>query len=125
MSTISTQNEGGLLIVNVVGDLHAAEAVATINRHYTNGVVKDVIWDFTHGLLLNTSDSEFRTIAAAVKKTVDDGYRQGAKTVFVGNATVEYGILRMYTAIAETSGVHIRYNVFRTVEEAKEWIAGS
>lgn len=125
MSNISTQDEGDLLIVSITGDLHAAEAVETICRHYTNGIVKNVIWDFTNGSLLNTSNGEFRTIAAAVKKTVDDGYRQGGKTVFVGNATVEYGILRMYTAIAETSGVHIRYNVFRTVEEAKEWIAGA
>ncbi len=125
MSNIKTKTEGNLLIVEIDGDLHSAEAIKVINQYYRNGIIQNAIWDFSHGSLLNTSDVELRAIANAAKKCADEGYRQGGKTVFVGNAAVEYGLLRMYTAIAETSGVSVEYNVFKTTEEAKTWIQTS
>lgn len=124
MPQITTRIEGALLIIEVHGDMVCSEAISVILEHYAHDTVKDVVWDFTNGSILKTTDSEFRSIALAVKRTVDQGYRKGGRTVFVGNETVEYGLLRMYTAIAETMGVNISYNVFKTLEEAKCWLVG-
>ena len=42
--------------------------------------------------------------------------------MYVGLADVEYGLLRMYSVIAEMAGVPIEYKVFRKLEEAHNWI---
>jgi len=40
----------------------------------------------------------------------------------VGTNDPEYGLMRMYSVIAEMAGVTIKYNVFRTIDEAKNWL---
>jgi len=122
MATIDVKIEGSLLTMSVNGDLAAEEVIAAVKEFYPNGMVKDVIWEFTNGSMQSISRQGFDAIAKATKETLASGVRHGGKTVFVGNAAVEYGLLRMYTAIAELTGVSILYNVFKTIEEARSWI---
>ena len=122
MATLDIKNAGDLLIVSVSGKLIANEVIDVINEHYPNGIVKDVIWDLTSGSLLLISQDGFRNIAKAAKKSLENGARQGGKTAYVGLADVEFGLLRMYSAIAEMTGIPIKYFVFKTIEEARIWI---
>ena len=113
---------GDLLIVTVKGQLTAEDVISVINEYYPNGIVKNVIWDLTNGSLSLISKHGFRNIASAALTSLKDGARQGGKTVYVGLADVEYGLLRMYSVIAEMAGVPIEYKVFRKLEEAHNWI---
>lgn len=122
MAAIDTSIEGCLLIVSVTGDLSADETISVIREYYPAGTVRDVIWDLTSGSLLAISKNGFHAIAKAAKESVAGGSRQGGKTAYVGNADVEYGLLRMYTAIAEVTGVPIKYHVFKSLEEARSWM---
>ena len=122
MATIDIKIEDNLLVVTVTGELTANETMAVIHDHYPTGIIKDVIWDLTNGSLLSISQDGFRAIAHAAKQAVASGSRQGGKTAYVGLATVEYGLLRMYSSIAEVTGVPIKYYVYRTIEEARNWI---
>jgi hypothetical protein len=122
MSSIDIKAEGSLLILTVSGDMPTDKVIAIISEYYPNGIVKDVIWDFTNGSLLSTSQSDFIAIAEAVKKSVANGARKSGKTVFVGSIDVEYGLLRMYTVIADMSGVPVPYSVFRSMDQAINWI---
>jgi len=123
MAQIIARREGALLIIEVHGDIVRSEAISTVLEYYTNDTVKDIVWDFRDGSNLKMTDNDFKALALAVKRTVDQGYRKGGRTVFVGNATVEYGLLRMYSVIAETMGINITYNAFKTLDEAKRWLA--
>lgn len=122
MATIDIKIVENLLIVSVSGNLTAEEVIAVVDEYYPTGAVKDVIWDLTNGSLLSISREGFIAIAKAAKKSVEGGSREGGKTVYVGGADVEYGLLRMYKTIAEMTGVPIKYDVFKTVEEVKNWI---
>ena len=122
MATIHTRIEGSLLIVSVSGVLTAEEVASVIAQYYSNGIVKDVIWDIAIGSLSFISNDGFREIAGVANKALESGARQGGKTAYIGSAEQEYGVLKMYTAIAELTGVPTQYNVFGTIKEARNWI---
>jgi hypothetical protein len=125
MATTDIIIEGIVLLISVIGDLTANETVAVIREYYSNGIIKDVIWDLTLGTMQSITGNGFESIAKVTKEALADGSRQGGKTVFVGNAIVEYDVLRMYAVIAEITGVSIEYNVFGTLEEAKNFVEGN
>ncbi len=122
MATIDVKSEEKLLIVTVIGNTTADQLVSVICEYYPKNDVTDVIWDFTDGSWNLIPQSGFREIARAAKVSVEAGSRQGSKTAFVGTAGLEFGLHRMYQTIAESSGIPIKYNVFKTLEEAKKWI---
>jgi hypothetical protein len=122
MAKIDIKIVDNLLIVSVSGELTAEEVIAVVDEYYPKGIVKDVIWDLTNGSLQSISREGFKAIAIAAKRSVEGGFREGGKTAYVGGAEVEYGLLRMYKTIAEMTGVPVKYDVFKTVEEVKNWI---
>jgi hypothetical protein len=122
MATIDIKIEGTLLIASVAGDLTAEEVIAVINDHYPSGIVKDVIWDLTHGTMQSMSMDGFKAVANASKDASSSGSRQGGKTVFVANKTAEYDMFCKYTALAEVAGVPVQFNVFKDIVSAKNWI---
>jgi hypothetical protein len=124
MVSTNIKVEGNLLIISVTGDLTANEVIAVVEEYYSNGIIKDVIWDLTLGTMQSITGDGFKSIAKATKKVLANGSRMGGKTVFVGNSIIEYDYFRMYTVVAEITGVDVNYNVFKTLEEAKNWIAG-
>jgi hypothetical protein len=123
MATIGIKTDGSLLVVSVNGDLTAREVISVVEEYYPGGAVKDVIWDLSNGSLASISTQGFKEIATATLKAVANGARSGGKTVFVGNNSAEFGLMRMYAVIAEIAGVSIQYTVFRTMEEALQWLA--
>jgi len=122
MATIDITTEGSLLIASVTGNITADELIAVVLEHYPNNIVKDVIWDLTNGSLKSISQDGFGAIAKTVKMSVAGGSRRGRKTVFVGGVEREYALSRIYKVIAEVTGVPIKYNVFKTIEEARNWL---
>ena len=124
-ATIDIRTEDKVLIVSVAGIATASELVAVIDEYYPKKEVTDVIWDFTDGSWNQIPQSGFKEVARAAKESVEAGTRQGSKTAFVGTAGLEFGLHRMYQAIAESSGVPIKYNVFKTFAEAMAWVKSS
>jgi hypothetical protein len=122
MATIDITTEGSLLIATVTGDISADELLVVVLGHYPNNMVKDVIWDLTTGSLKSISQDGFSKIAKTTKMVVEGGTRRGGKTVFVGSADREYALSRIYKVIAEVTGVPVKYNVFKTIEEARNWL---
>ena len=122
MAIIDIKTVDKVLIVTVSGDASASELVAVIEEFYPKKEVSDVIWDFTDGSWKLIPQSGFMEIARAARVAVLSGTRQNAKTAFVGSAGLEFGLHRMYQATAESSGVPIKYNIFRTLEEAQHWM---
>ena len=123
MAAIIVKSEGSLLIVYVSGILTTEEVTSVFDRYYTNKVIKDVIWDLSIGSLVSISEDGYKAIAHAANHAISSGSRKGGKTAFVGLEDIEYGLLKMYSAIAIETGVPTKYHVFRTTEEAREWIA--
>jgi predicted metal-dependent TIM-barrel fold hydrolase len=122
MATINITNEGNLLIATVTGVLTAEEVMAVIKEYYPNRIVKNVIWDLTHCSLISIPKTDLQIIAKVSKESVARGARAGGKTAFVVNSTVDYGLMRMYSSIAEATYVPVEYSMYRTIEEARIWL---
>lgn len=122
MATNDINIEDNLLIVSVTGKLTVNEMIAIILEHYPNNIIKDIIWDLTSGSLSSISQDGFNAIANTVKMAVSVGSRHGGKTIFVEHVELENALSRIYTVIAQIAGVPIKYNVFKTIEEARSWI---
>lgn len=121
MATINIRMVGYLLIVTISGELSSDEVIAVVNEYYSKGI-KDVIWDLTGGSLRKMTKDDFIAIATATKKAVELGARKDGRTVYVGSNELENDLLRMYANIAEMTGVTAKYDVFRTIDEVRDWI---
>jgi hypothetical protein len=95
--------------------------MAVIIEYYPNRIVKDVLWDLTHCSLKSIPKTDFQIIAKVSKESVARGAREGGKTAFVVNSTVDYSLMRMYSTIAEAEDVPVEYKMFGTLEEARIW----
>ena len=122
MATIDMITEGNLLIVTVSGDLTADEVIAVVKEYYPTNQVKDVIWDLTNGTMKSISFAGFHEMAITTKMVVSFGARKNGRTVFVGTTDEDYSVNKMYTVMAEVTGVPISYKVFRTIDEARNWM---
>jgi hypothetical protein len=122
MATIDITTEGSLLIATVTGNITADELLAVVLEYYPNNIVKDVIWDLTNGSLRSISQDGFSEIAKTTKMVIEGETRRSGKTVFVGSVDREYALSRIYKVITEVTGVPIKYNVFKTIEEARNWL---
>jgi hypothetical protein len=114
--------EDRLLIVSVTGKLSADEVIAVVREYFSNGIVKDVIWDLTNGSLQSISRVGFEAIARAAKDALKSGSRQSGKTVFVGYATVAYDLMRMSPVVTDITDMYVEYNICETLEEARNWL---
>jgi len=123
MATIDITIEGSLLIATVTGNITANELIAVVLEYYPNDMVKDVIWDLTNGSMKAISKDGFSEIAKTTKMVVAGGARRSGKTVFVGGVDREYVLSSIYKVIAEVTGVPVKYKVFMTLEEARNWLA--
>ena len=123
MATIIVKSEGSLLIVYVSGILTAEEVTSVFKENYTNGNIKDVIWDISIGSLGSITEESYKAIARTAYDAISGGSRKGGKTAFVGHDDIEYSLLKMYAAIAKETGVPTKYHVFRTIGKARDWIA--
>jgi hypothetical protein len=112
---------GSLLNIAVTGPLSADEIISVMRGHYVTGV-QNVIWDITGGSVFSITNDGFKRIAKAALELMSSGVRQGGKTVYVGSADVEYGMMNMYVAFAEMAGVPIEYKTVRTYEDALVWL---
>ena len=122
MATIDITTEGNLLIATVTGNISAGELIAVVLEYYPNNIVKDVLWDLTNGSLQSISQDGFKTIAKTTKMSMAGGSRRGGKTAFVGSTDSEYNLSSFYKVVAEVTGVPVKYNVFKTIEEARSWL---
>lgn len=122
MATINILTEESLMIVNVTGELTADEAIAVVREYYPNKLLKDVIWDLTNGTMKSISFDGFHKMAKTTKMVVSFGARKNGRTVFVGGNDDDYSVNRMYTVMAEVTGVPIMYKVLRTIDEARAWL---
>jgi hypothetical protein len=122
MSAIEFTTDDNLLIITVKGDLSAKDMIAVVLEYYPSENIKNVIWDLTNGSLQLISEAGFKAIAQTAKASITSGSRKGGKTAFVGNSHSEVLTSSIYKAIAEVSGVPTKYNVFRTLEDAKGWM---
>ena len=118
---VTVEAERSMMVFDVVGNLTADEIIAEVTTRYRASPSRSILWDLTNASIADIPTDDFRRVANAAL-TVSDT-RQGGRTAYVGSDAITYGLTRMYSTIAEVTGVPAQYGVFRTREEAIVWLA--
>lgn len=105
-----------------LGKITADEIASVVGSFYSSIPTKNIVWDLTDADTSDFSNPRIHELALKVKKIAHS--RHGGKTALVASMDLAFGLSRVYEAFAEGARQIAEIRVFRTLEEAKEWIAG-
>ena len=120
MATFVVSTSGDVLTFIGSGNVSAEDLIETIKRCYPTQLIKHALWDFSECSMDNLSTEGLRLVLATAHESMDD--RREGKTAFVGKGDLEFGLSRLYSSIADMKGKPVQNGVFRTREEAKQWL---
>lgn len=104
------------------GRVAIEEIAETIRKFYSGVPTRHVLWDLTEADVSDIHSSQIESLADLVKSIAHS--RSGGKTALVAASDLSFGLSRVYQALAEITDQASELQVFRSVEEARAWIAG-
>jgi len=120
MATFEVTVDGDVLVFVGTGDVSAEDLVTAISDHYPTRLLKHAIWDFSECTLDNLTTESIMKVMSHAQEHMKA--RQGGKTAIVGRRDLEYGLGRLYSAVVDHSANSVLTSVFRTRQEAEEWL---
>jgi hypothetical protein len=102
------------------GVLTADEIQYEIQQIYKNMPTDNHLWDLLKADPSSLSSADIIKLAELPKKIAPD--RKGGKTAIVTIKDIGFGLSRMYAMYAEAAGQSVDIKVFRSMEEAHEWL---
>lgn len=114
--------EKSLTVFTVSGEVSADEFSQAIQEFYEKGpVTKKVLFDLTDSILDNLRSEEVLNISRTPRHIPEQ--RVGGKTAIVAPSDLAFGLARMYEFSSDPADIPFVIKVFRTMEEAKKWLA--
>jgi len=118
--TTSVDNDKQLTTHTVIGEVYFEEEMTTLKQFWEGQTTKNALWDFRKASLARVSSKETETIMDYIKH--HSGKCSVGKTALVASGDLEYGILRMAQTLAEIKGFYLQLEIFRSFEEAIQWL---
>ena len=118
---VSFDAEGKFIRCLVTGELTFDDFVRSFQEIVTHPEFRpgmDVLWDFHGASMARMDQAMLRRIASHLRER--EHLRRGARVAVVVTGDADYGIIRMYEAIADTPAETFR--IFRTLAEAERWL---
>ena len=114
------EGENDLTGFTVVGDVDAEQVLSQIISFLTGEPTQLVLWDITIGSLADISSDDLRRIVERAAPFADR--RKGGLTAIVCSTDLDYGLSRMFQTFAELLQIPFAIEVFRNLQEAREWL---
>ena len=114
------ESERQLTINTCSGTILKQEVINVIKMHYASEPIPNHLWDITEADLSQINTDDLQDIVEFTKQYVPT--RMYGRTALVSASSLGFGLARMYKAFSENAGLKIEINVFRSHEEAKEWM---
>lgn len=117
----ATKDVGAQLTsIKASGKFEAREMLDWLMRYYEGEVTKFILWDFAQADLSALKTEELRGFAAEAR--VHAQSRKGGKTALVFSRDSDFGLGRLFEALAEMEEVPFTVRSFRSMKKAKEWL---
>jgi hypothetical protein len=120
MFEIVVDKQNDLTIHKCSGSLAEQKIIDTIESFYDGNPTLNALWDFSHASMNSISSDAVRTMFALVQRL--GSRRQGGKTAVVVPEDLGFGMARMFQIMSDTDDFPFKINVFRTYDEAKQWL---
>ncbi len=121
MASVLIERLENITVIHVDGKVSYNEVINIIKHNY-DIVTCHILWDLTSANLCDITSTHFRSILEYAK--THRPYCPGGKTAYVSTADSTYGMTRMFSAMAEISGMAYPYSSFRSFDEAVTWLRG-
>ena len=120
MKSITTERNE-YIIVNTIGtSTTSSELSEYIKKNVDAWRGAPVIWDINNIKFGNTTGNHLRQFIRDMKP-VTEKMRFG-KTAIVASKDFSFGMMRMVETFSELESYPIQLQVFRTINEAKQWL---
>ncbi len=107
----------------VEGEFAFEAQMETLRAFYEGEYTHNVLWDLRTYTGERISSRQLQRMVTYFVDHTDK--RAGGKTAMVVQNDLDYGLARMGSAIAEVSQYRCEFAVFRTCEDAMDWLAGA
>lgn len=118
--TININNDKQVSTFTVMGEISYEDVIATLKEFWQDKPTLNVLWDFRKGSMVQLSSADLEKIIDFVK--VHAKKRAGGKSAFAVSKDLDYGLSRMLEAFASGEKIPLQTAIFRSFEEAMEWI---
>ncbi len=119
--TTEIDNDKQLTTHTVIGDVTFEEFMTTLKQFWENLQTINVLWDFRKSGVSDVSTKEAVAVANYVKHL--SGKRIEGKTALVASVDLWYGISRMAQTLGEIKGLSFQMEIFKSYEEAIQWLS--
>ncbi|WP_417514004.1 hypothetical protein [Minwuia sp.] len=122
MSTVNIQYDAAreLVIFTAIGLLTIEDFIAAGDAHFLNHATSCSIWDLRKADL---SSIRLDNMHALSRRSADvSKSRPDPRTALVVDDDGKRALVRLYEALAESTGTPVIYRIFGTLEDAVEWI---
>ena len=110
-----------LTIFKATGVFQYDEIISAVKSFYEDEPTENVLWDLTDITEVQLTSEQIETIANSSLRS--DGTRPKGKTALVAAEDEPFGISRMFGMLSEVKKVPIQVNIFRSMEEAYQWLS--
>jgi hypothetical protein len=118
--TSSVDDDKQLTIHTVIGEASFEEGMSTLRQFWEGRPTINVLWDFRKASLARVTAEETEETMNYIKR--HSAKRSGGKTALVVSGELEYGLSRMSQAFGEIKNLTLEIEVFRSYEDAIEWL---
>ncbi|MBT4362987.1 MAG: hypothetical protein HN737_04610 [Desulfobacterales bacterium] len=118
--TTEINNDKRLTTHTVIGDIPFEELMITLKQMWEVQITTNVLWDFRKGGLDLTTSENIGTIVDFVRGNAHK--RTGGKSAFVSLKDLDFGMTRMLMTFAEMKEYPVETEVFRSFDNAIEWL---
>jgi hypothetical protein len=120
MIEMSISQDGKLAVHTCVGKITVDDIVQETEALREAGAPKNSLWDLREADLTEISTEDIESLARMMKETLPD--ELSGKTAIVVTGDLGFGLGRAYEAYADVTKQPEDIMVFRTIEEAHEWL---
>jgi len=119
----SVDTNKDLTIQACTGEVLFEDMMLKLKQFWEKNPTRFMLWDFRQGSLKQISCQNMEKVIEFVSQHAHK--RKGGKTAVVAPGDLEYGMSRVADIMLEMKQPPFRSEVFRSLEEARQWLFGS
>ena len=112
--------EKNLTVITVNGELTFDQIIDVLDQFYASEYTLYLLWDLTNADTSSLTTVQVDMIVDHAKEYAH--LRKGGKAAFVLSRDVDFGLARMYEQLSEAKQHPILHGVFRSLDEAMNWL---
>ena len=118
---IRTEKERDLTFIVISGKVTAADLVDTLKRFYDSDITSNILWDFSKSDVSDLVPGDLSTLVHVARRYAH--LRPNGKSAFIASGEFALGVGSMYSSLSMLKSHTISNAIFRSMEEALDWLA--